>query len=458
MTLKQQFNRQLARQHLLTPQVTLIVAVSTGVDSMVLLDLLQQVPVEQRPRLVVAHVNHHLRVQSAQEVAFLTKYCAQRQLTLERADWLAADHPATGVEAAGRAFRYEFFAELMAKYQAAAVLTAHHANDQTETYLMKLARGGDLAQLTGIQPQRQFATGLLVRPLLPWPKATLRAYAQDQRLPFFEDATNQDVRLTRNRVRHQVVPALTKVNPALLAHVASYEQQLADLLTAQAEMVATLLPTVMDENDALVIDKLQQLPPHWRLVTLQRWLEQRTGEPFSTVKLQPTYRWLSNRQQPQGTLRLNARVEIVKVTSIIDIIPTKKRVKKLMPPEKIMVDLNQWQKITATQVAGVFTDPITTDSQPFRLMANDGQLAFRPWRADDYLTLKGGGHQRVRRILIDQKVPPQSRDQVMVLVNTHGTVLWLVGYKFSYRDQHAGSQTVFLALKHTELKGVHLKR
>ena len=133
---------------------TLVVAVSTGVDSMVLLDLLQNLPKLRRPRLIVAHVNHHLRTQSTAEEAFLRTYCRQRSLPLEVAQWAVAEHPAKGIEAAARRFRYAFFATVMDKYQAQAVATAHHQDDLAETVLMKLIRGGRIEQLGALRWQR----------------------------------------------------------------------------------------------------------------------------------------------------------------------------------------------------------------------------------------------------------------------------------------------------------------
>ncbi|RRK10348.1 tRNA lysidine(34) synthetase TilS [Lactiplantibacillus garii] len=448
MTPVQQFNRQLAQSRLLYPTKTVVVAVSTGVDSMVLLTLLQRLPVRQRPRIIVAHVNHHLRRQSQREAAFLTRYCAEHHLTLQVTDWPVQSHPQTGVEAAGRAFRYHFFEQVMATTGAVAVLTAHHANDQAETYLMKLARGGDVAQLTGIAPQRPFAGGQLIRPLLTWSKQTIRAYAAAQEIQFYEDVTNQDVQFTRNRIRQRVVPELTTVNPEFLTHVAGYQQQLRQLLTAKSEMVAYLLPHVVTETETVNLAALQRVPAAWQLPLLRAWLHQRTHELFSEEKLRPVMHWLQNTNHPTGTLPVNGTVDLVKQVDIIDVRPHKKRVKKLMPGEKIMVDLNQWQKITATQTAGLFSHPTVAAGQPLRLVEQDWPLYWRPWRAGDQLTLRGGGHQSVRRVLIDQKLPAEQRSRVRVLVNAHEQVLWVVGHKFTYRDHDFGTQTVFLALKH----------
>ncbi|MFC0424771.1 tRNA lysidine(34) synthetase TilS [Lactiplantibacillus plajomi] len=454
----QQFNRQLAAAGLLDPTKTVVVAISTGVDSMVLLTLLQRLPTQQRPQLVVAHVNHQLRAESDAEAAYLQRYCDDHDLTLRVTRWPQAQHPQTGVEAAGRKFRYQFFADVMRASGAVALLTAHHANDQAETFLMKLARGGDLAQLTGIAGQRPFTVGQLVRPLLTWPKAALYAYADRQRVRFFEDATNQDVSFTRNRIRHRVVPELTTVNPEFLGHVAGYERQLATLLAAQKQMVAQLLPTVLTSNTKLQLQAWAALPTLWQAPVFREWLQQRTGQLYSLAKLAPWQRWLVNTNQPTGRRQLDADFDLVKTVDMIDVSPHKKRVKKLMPAEKIMVDLNQWQKITAGQTVGVFASPPGFAAQPFRLAANDWPLSWRPWQPDDRVTLRGGGHQSVRRILINHKVPRAARHQVMVLVNATGDVLWVVGHKFTYRKREFGTQTVFLASKPRELKGVHLKR
>lgn len=446
MTPIQKFNRQLAAAKLLSPQQTVVVAVSTGVDSMVLLHLLQRLPAAERPRVVVAHVNHHLREQSQMEADYLRQYCQQQNLKLVMADWLPAAHPKSGIEAAGRQFRYHVFAKVMRENRATAVLTAHHANDQVETYLMKLARGGDISQLTGIATSRPFATGRLIRPLLTWSKDQLRNYAAEQHVVYFEDVTNQDVALTRNRIRHRVVPELMTVNPRLLKHVADYQQQLTTLLMAKKQMVTVLLSQVVTATGALVVDQWGALPSQWQLAVFATWLEQQTQQLFTESKLQPLVSWGQRTRPATSRLTVNSAWELYRNAGIIEALPIKKRGKKLMPREKIMVDLNQWQKITATQTVGIFTRVPNVVSQPFWLTEADWPLVWRPWQAGDRIVLKGGGHQLVRRLLIDRKVPAERREQVQVLVNAQGNVLWVVGHKFSYRT--TGTQTVFLALKH----------
>lgn len=178
LMLQKQFERHLQRSRFFSTQDKVVIAVSTGVDSMVLLDLLQGLPPALRPHLIVAHVNHELREQSVEEEAYIKQYCKEHGLQLALYHWPRKDHPTTGIENAARQVRYRFFTDVMKEEGAAVLVTAHHENDLAETMLMKLTRGGQLPQLLGICDQRPFASGKLVRPLLPFSKEQLISYAK----------------------------------------------------------------------------------------------------------------------------------------------------------------------------------------------------------------------------------------------------------------------------------------
>ena len=197
---------------------------------MVLLDLLQHLSSKNRPQIIVAHMNHELRKQSQLEERFIRQYCKQNDLKLAVAHWPQDLHPQTGVENAARQARYQFFREVMKDNQASILLTAHHQNDLAETMLMKMARGGQLSQLVGIRDWRPFASGTLIRPLLPFSKQQLKKYALQHHLKWYEDKTNKDLNIQRNRFRHAIIPMLEEENPQLLSHLESYHQQLTDLL------------------------------------------------------------------------------------------------------------------------------------------------------------------------------------------------------------------------------------
>ncbi|WP_294977125.1 tRNA lysidine(34) synthetase TilS, partial [uncultured Leuconostoc sp.] len=167
---------------------TVIVAVSGGVDSVVLLHTLRQ----QLPdaKLVVAHVNYHLREESDADEKFVRQLADNYQAIFEQTEWLNV--PDTAVEKQARDFRYHFFDQLASKYHTTTVVVAHHADDQAETVLLKLMRGGQLMQLAGMSNQNQ----MIVRPFLLITKQELVSYAQNHNLNWHEDKTNQDASYT----------------------------------------------------------------------------------------------------------------------------------------------------------------------------------------------------------------------------------------------------------------------
>ncbi len=154
-----------------------LLAVSTGVDSMVLLQVFCQLfpEMQKEPCFGVAHVNHQLRPASAEEAAFLRQYCQERGIPFYERCW--ENPPETGVEASARDFRYTFFADVMSQEGYDVLLTAHHSDDQVETMLMKMMREGRLQSAGGMQQQQPFQAGILLRPLLSVSKAAIYDYA-----------------------------------------------------------------------------------------------------------------------------------------------------------------------------------------------------------------------------------------------------------------------------------------
>lgn len=432
--LEEQFKRHLQRGRFFDKNDRVVIAVSTGVDSMALLSLVTSLPASLRPAITVAHVNHELRRQSQEEEAYLRRYCQKHQLALLVKHWPRATHPQTGIEAAARRFRYQFFAEVMAARQSPILLTAHHQNDLAETMLMKLVRGGQLNQLVGIEAVRSFAGGRLVRPLLPFSKQQLRAYAVAKGIRWYEDATNQDLTISRNRYRYQLLPALEKENPRLLQHLASYHQQLAALLAWQNQEVQAQLAQVAEGNQ-LHLTSWEELPEVAQRLVLQHWLEQR----LPAIKQQlvaELMAGLKNHVAPQQSWALPNGYQLVKDYQSCQLVPTQKNHGKGQNGLSTVVELGQWYRVSdqrAIQVIAAKDDTVGQSSgQEMWLAPDQLPLRLRLWRAGDALRLKQGGHQLVRRILIDQKVSNSARQAQVVLVDAHDEPVWLVGRKWAW--------------------------
>ena len=172
-----------------------VVAVSGGVDSMVLLDLLKDQP---HLKLIVAHYDHGIRPDSAKDRQLVQDVAAAYHLPMVFENGKLGS---TASEATARQARYEFLERTRQTHSARAILTAHHQDDVLETAIINLIRGTGRRGLTALSSQP-----LIIRPLLHVSKADIRAYAEKQQLKWHEDSTNQDEKYLRNYIRRNWLP------------------------------------------------------------------------------------------------------------------------------------------------------------------------------------------------------------------------------------------------------------
>lgn len=214
--------------------VTVVLAVSGGADSVALLRAANAIRPSGPGRLVVAHFNHQLRgAEAQQDEDFTVDLCRRLDVpcVVGRAEVPPGDAPADAAsgqsgaarraaarsEAAARRLRYRFLAETAAEYGARLVATAHTADDQAETILHRIVRGTGLRGLSGMERLRVVGPAVLIRPLLRFRRAELRAYLGDLGQPFCRDSSNDDLRYTRNRLRLRLMPLLTEqFNPCVV--------------------------------------------------------------------------------------------------------------------------------------------------------------------------------------------------------------------------------------------------
>ena len=195
------------------PRQPVIVAVSGGVDSVVLLHLLTKA-IEDKRRLVVAHFDHGIRTNSADDKAFVEQLALKYGLPFESAEGKLG--PDASEDQARRA-RYDFLETVRKKHGAQRVVTAHHQDDLIETAAMNLLRGTGRRGLTSLKSTHQ-----VWRPLLGKSKEQIKAYARDQGLVWQEDETNADTRYRRNYIRHVLIPSAQAKDPQFRQKMLNY--------------------------------------------------------------------------------------------------------------------------------------------------------------------------------------------------------------------------------------------
>ncbi|MBK5105993.1 MAG: tRNA lysidine(34) synthetase TilS [Burkholderiales bacterium] len=266
---------------LLSPGARLVLGLSGGLDSIVLLEVLRRLAGPLDFRLACVHVNHNISPNARRWAAFCARCCKRRGIALAVHEVDVEPYRAEGLEAAARRVRYEIYAK---QKHADFIVLAQHLDDQAETLLLQLLRGAGVkggaampvmrAQERGNHDQGAKAPAIL-RPMLALTRNQLEAYARDNKLKWVEDESNADTRYDRNFLRHRVLPVIAQAFPAYRTTLARAAGHLAE---------ASLILDQLARDDAkratkgntLVVAQLRRLGIA-RAKNLLRWMLQRQG-------------------------------------------------------------------------------------------------------------------------------------------------------------------------------------
>jgi tRNA(Ile)-lysidine synthase len=269
------------KRRLLRPGQTVIVAVSGGIDSMVLLHLLTELQHLWKLRIVAAHVNYELRGIESEADEELVRKTAKRYgipLYCKTADTKAiARQQKRSLQETAREIRYSFFETVKQTTGADAIATAHHADDNTETMFINVIRGSGIDGLAGIPVHR----GAVIRPLLCLTRAQITQYAKEMKVQYREDASNRSDDYTRNFLRNRIIPKLKeRINPSLhetMLHEAEMFRSAADFIDTEAE--TAFRASVKDA--AVSVRAVSRFHPFIRQAVFHRLLNKLTIEPSS---------------------------------------------------------------------------------------------------------------------------------------------------------------------------------
>lgn len=217
----EKINQLLDNMQLQLNNQTIILAVSTGIDSMVLLDLVQQL---RNVKVIVCHVNHHRREQSNEEQQYITKYCKENNLKCYVEELYFED--TKNFQEAARIKRYQFFEKILKLEHAKYLLTAHHATDNLETILIRLIKSSSHKGYAGIEQLQQIDDYYIYRPLLKLTKQDIYNYQQTKQIRYYNDESNDHDDYLRNRIRHNIIPEMEKENPSLYKAIEIYQQHI----------------------------------------------------------------------------------------------------------------------------------------------------------------------------------------------------------------------------------------
>lgn len=417
---------------------TLVIGVSGGIDSMVLLHVLQKIKHTFNFQIVVAHLNHGIRGEEAKSDAeFVQSYCAGVGIPcfIKSVDIISlAQSQKESIEAVGREVRYKFLEEIRSQYENAKIATAHHAEDNAETVLFNLLRGTGLAGSSGILLNSQ----TLCRPLLSTRKSEIINYANFEKVEFREDSTNTDTNYTRNYIRLSLLPQIEEhINPNVVETLNNFASISGAYNEYFKELTLQVQGVTDEEYDNMIelnLEKVKKLPR----AVLVDYLRFRVLEKFS-VNL--TFNSIKKLVELLETPILG------EIYSDSCLIIEKERNSLLLHSsdteqhivENITVPLPGKVTLAGSTIlfeevqSGDLTLNTDRNVEYFAVDSSVVNVLVRAWQPGDWFKPIGGkGKKKVSDFLTDAKV--KHRDRKKVLVVTEGeSIMWLVGFRMDKR-------------------------
>ncbi len=391
-----------------------LLACSGGLDSVVLAQLCSQCKLE----FSLAHCNFKLRAAESnkdeQFVRELAKKLNKSFFVKEFATSKYARNQKVSVQMAARNLRYEWFNQLMEEQHIKTLVTAHHADDNLETFIINLSRGTGIKGLTGI-PSR---TNNIMRPLLPFSRKRILEFAQNEKIAWREDQSNAEIKYLRNKIRHEIVPVLKELHPTFLDNFAvtqEYLKQIATISDSHIRQLKEELFKVDGEVIRIKIESIQALAP------LEAYIHALFSEYGFTEweDLQNLLTAMSGKEVHSKTHRLVKDRDLLLLRRITNKVETQYNISESCAQieNPISLSIRYVDLIEETGPNVLYVDKETLKYP----------LTLRKWQKGDYFYPLGmKGRKKISKYYKDEKVDVLAKEKQWLLC-AGDDVIWVVG-------------------------------
>lgn len=411
----------------------LVVAVSGGVDSMVLLHrLLEKMP---KDKLIVVHVNHMMRANSDRDQNFVREFAKTHQLIFET----NTDAPPLMNEQEAREFRYAFLNTIVQKYEAAGIVLGHHRDDQVETVMMSLIRNGSLKSTVGMSEKVIFENVTLYRPMLSITKKYIVDYAWKHQISYVQDETNDLDGYTRNRFRHHIMPLLQNENVRYDEHVAHFSNHLNELLSFADELVEQKSNDYIQNDQIVNLLAFRQEQKFIQKSIIAKWL---VNEKKLTRYVVETVNRLILEQNGTKEVTLNPDLKIVVSYHSVRI-EKNDAIDASGECDVIKLDVSNGETVCSKadhsiwKIKQIDEKAQWNEEQPTILSIDSDEfpLAIRFQCPGDTISLKEG-RKKIARVFIDAKIPKNERKHIPLLVTKNNRIIMILKRQFEYLSKY----------------------
>lgn len=404
----------------------IVVACSGGPDSMFLLYILKNMGF----RIVCAHVNHNVRIESKDEYKFLEKYCNEQNIIFEGIE-IKKYKKGKFSEEEAREFRYKYFEEIVEKYHAKYLFTAHHGDDLIETILMRLVRGSSLKGYRGFDLITKKNNYKIIRPLVYMTKEEIEKEIDILKIPYVIDKTNYEDVHTRNRYRHYMLPFLKKEDKNVHLKFLKFSKKIEECNSYFERELDKMYLKVYDDS-SINIKEFMSIDSYLQKKIIEKVLSYMYPDNLylvSDIHIDSIINLIKNKNNAQIDLPNN--IVVIKEYDYI-------KFKKI---DELVFNDYEYTLIDEVNVNGgiikIVDKSDDTSNYCIRLNSKDIKLPLivRNRRDSDKIKVKNlNGTKKINDIFIDCKINKEERNTLPIVVDSNNMVVWIPGIKKSNLD------------------------
>ena len=428
-------------ENLFSKDDKLVLAVSGGVDSMVMLSLFQQINID----FVVAHCNFKLRgAESDSEEVFLQDYCGEQGVELYVKHFETQEYAVLegiSIEMAARELRYDWFRELQKELGYSYIATAHHQDDLIETMLINLSRGTGIRGLTGIQPKN----GSVIRPLLFASREDILAYAADKKISYKNDSSNDELIYQRNIIRHKIIPEFEKINSAFRSNAAKTASILNQTEKIYKQKIGEVKQRIIIKEKNVVKISIDKLKEEKEGATVL--FEILRSYRFNAAQAQEIYDAL---HAEAGKIFLAPEHRLVKDRDCLIITPnTELELSRFYIEDDCLEAVNplhlQFEVISRSPNFMLSRDPLVVDLDYDLLQF---PLIIKKWEQGEYFQPLGmTGVKKISDFFIDEKMSIPEKEATWILYSGR-KVVWIIGKRLDDRFKITKNTQAIFQISH----------
>lgn len=422
----EEFRRFITENHLFNSTDRLLLAVSGGIDSMVMTHLI----IKMGSDIAIAHCNFNLRgAESDRDEAFVKRFADKNMIPFHSASFDTtgyAGEKGISIQMAARELRYRWFEEVRSQNNYEYIVLAHNMNDNIETFLINLTRGSGLAGLTGMKPKYN----KLVRPLLFATRKAITQYCRKNKIKFREDRSNSDTKYTRNKIRHSILPLFREINPSFDSTITETAERLGEI----NEVVTSFISGIRQKSTLIkgdhVIIRLKELKDLPQRSTILYEL----FRPFGITSKQ-TDDLLRLTEGETGSQLFTRSSRLVKNRNEILIVPFASD-REVYNEIRSVDDLRKLPEFRSAEIKKVSKSFRIPESASIACLDADKilfPLVIRKWvHGDFFFPLGMRSKKKLSDYFIDKKYSLPEKEKQLIL-ESDGKIIWVIGERIDNR-------------------------